>query len=292
MLQKHYELARRAFYFISFSPEKRATSTIAEFSEMLTEDLATVPDNYKEKYQSKFEGYFTAWLHSKSRCASSMITGPANFPVARMQKYNRWEDNKYNEFMSWRKRILAALARSERKRTQGSELDKATADLARCVKNHEFMKAANLAARKKNAPELLAAMGIDAEAIQLLLNPKYSFESKGFQGYQLSNNLANIKRLEIRVKQLQGKEAAKQAIEAGVKEIPETNVNGAIIRKDYTDDRLKIVFDGKPADNVRAALKRSGFRWSPFLQVWCRKLTMEAYRAAEYICKTELQPAA
>lgn len=294
LLNRHYQAAYRAFYNLSFSPDKRATSTIKEFSDMLTADLPNVPENYKAKYQSKFEGYFTGWLHSKSRCASSMITGPARFPVARMQKYNQWEDNKYNEFMAWRKRILAALARSERKRTQGSELERATANLNACKKNHEIMKSANAIIRKHKGQDTaiphLQELGISVSDANLLLHPRETYYGPGYRTFELSNNNANIKRLEQRVKELTAKEAIKQSIEDGSKVIADVVINGAIIRRDFLDDRLKVIFDGKPADNVRKALKDHGFNWSRFLNAWCRKLTTNAYYAAEKILKTELQP--
>ncbi len=294
ILSKHWELAYRAFSGISFSPERRADTTVKEFSDMLIDDLTTVPDNYKEKYQSKFEGFFTSWLHSKSRCMSSMITGPANFPVARMKKYNQWEDNKYNEFMTWRKRILAALARSERKRTQGSELNQAIANLESRKKCHETMKAANVIIRKHKGQDTalteLQQLGISPADANQLLHPRETYYSPGYRQFELTNNNANIKRLEQRVKELQQKETIKQSIEDGSKVIPDVVINGAIIRRDFTDDRLKVIFDGKPGQNVITALKSRGFRWSPFLKAWCRKLTTDAYWAAENILKTELKP--
>ncbi len=88
---------------------------------------------------------------------------------------------------------------------------------------------------------------------------------------------------------LQAKEVMKVKIEEGA-DIPEITINGAIIRKDFTDDRLKIIFDGKPAQNVITSLKQSGFRWSPFLKCWCRKLTPNAWWVAKKLCEQELKP--
>lgn len=291
ILAKHWELAYRAYSGTSFSPERRADTTIKEHSDLLTADLVNVPDNYKEKYQLKFIGHFTAWLHSKSRCMSSMITGPARFPVERMKKYNQWEDNKYNEFMTWRKRILAALARSERKRTQGSELERATANLEGCKKNHEIMKSANAIIRKHKGQDTaiphLQELGISLTDANILLHPRETYYGPGYRTFELSNNNANIKRLEQRVKELTAKEKMKEAISEGA-EVPEITVNGTVIRKDFTSDRVHIIFDGKPAPNVIAALKSSGFHWSPFHKVWMRKLTPNALYVANLICKTEL----
>lgn len=40
--------------------------------------------------------------------------------------------------------------------------------------------------------------------------------------------------------------------------------------------RLQLVFDGKPSDEVREALKHWGFRWSPKNGAWQRQLTGNA----------------
>jgi hypothetical protein len=221
-----------------------------------------------------------------------MITGPARFPVERMKKYNQWEDNKYNEFMTWRKRILAALARSERKRTQGSELAQATANLAEAKRIHAGIKAAAAILRKsKNKEEginnLKSANLWDAK---IVITTDSYIQNYGLTTWGLTNALSKVKRLESRVKELTAKEDIKKSVEDGSKEIPDVVINGAIIRRDFSDDRLKVIFDGKPAENVRKALKDHGFNWSRFLNAWCSKLTPNAYHAAEKILKTELQP--
>jgi len=292
LLNHHYDLAVRAYNGTSFDPELRAKGNIKEFSDMLAADLLQVPDNYKAKYQQKFEGFYTGWLHSKTRCMSSMITGPANFPAARMQKYNQWEHNKIEDFMHWRKRILAALARSERKRTQGSELEQAINNLTEAQRIHAGIKATSIILRKVKGKEerITALKAANLWDDKIVLNSPDYIEKYGFQTWGLTNALAKVKRLEDRVKQLQAKEKVKEAIQAGEKETPEITINGAIIRQDFTDDRIKIIFDGKPAPNVITALKSSGFRWSPFLKCWCRKLTNNATYVAKLICTQELKP--
>ena len=294
-LQHLTELARRAYSGTSFVPETRATNIIAEFETMLNKDLESVPEYYQEKYAAKFEAEFKNWLHAKTRCISSMITGPARFPVERARKYSNWADGHYNDFMYWRGRILKALARSERKKTALTEFEKATNDLRMCRINHELMKNANAIIRKYKGTEackpFLVDLGLDDKAINEILNPRESYYSKGYQTFYLTNNLANIKRLEERVKMLTKKEEMKATIETGAKSIPEITINGARIQQDYTDDRLKIFFDGKPAQNVINELKKSGFKWSPHMQCWCRKNTTNAVYAAKYICTNELKAA-
>lgn len=40
--------------------------------------------------------------------------------------------------------------------------------------------------------------------------------------------------------------------------------------------RLQLIFDGKPDETTRTALKRHGFRWSPKNSAWQRQLTDNA----------------
>jgi len=287
------ETARRAFYWTSFNPEGRGDRTIAEHERLLAADLAQVPDNYKAKYTEKFIAHFSGWLHSHSRCASSAVTGGSGFNVRRAEKANNAENNKYEAFTAWRERILAKLARSERKRElagNGGELGEAVRNLESRKASHERMKAINATIRKhhKNEADCVAALALlkvsESDALSLL-HPKYSYQGQGVPQYMLSNNLAQIKRLEDRVKQLQAKETVKEQIQSGEAETPIKEINGAKIVKDFTDDRLKIEFPGKPAPEVIKALKSHGFRWSPFLKAWCRKLTAAAAYDAERVCK-------
>lgn len=41
-------------------------------------------------------------------------------------------------------------------------------------------------------------------------------------------------------------------------------------------DRLQIVFDGKPSDDIRAILRSNGYKWSPKNKTWQRQLTDNA----------------
>jgi len=109
-LEHLYELCERAHAHTSFSPEKRAEGYVREYSKLLDEDLKELGENqgnYKEKFISKFSD----WMHSKSNCVSSMITGGSNFPVRRANKANDREHNKSTEFHAWRERYFTAVNR-------------------------------------------------------------------------------------------------------------------------------------------------------------------------------------
>lgn len=52
-----------------------------------------------------------------------------------------------------------------------------------------------------------------------------------------------------------------------------------------TENRLQLVFDGKPEEEERNILKKNGFRWSPRFKAWQRQLTENAVCAVWQVVK-------
>jgi hypothetical protein len=168
-----------------------------------------------------------------------------------------------------------------------NELQEARTKLAAREAAQQRMKDVNALIRKHKGnadtitPELLK-MGIDEQEAHKLLNPKYSYESKGYQGWQLTNNSSEVRRLKDRVKMLEGKEQQREAIAAtdGAQQ-PEETINGVRIVHNYEADRVQMFFDGKPPADIRAELNGNGFNWTPSILAWQRKLNNIAiYQAA------------
>lgn len=84
---KYYKQAYDAYSGTSFSPEKRASTSVEWYDVVIKE----FTDSGKEWAIEKFTKLYLKSLSAKSRIVPTMIAGPANFPVARMEKYNRWE---------------------------------------------------------------------------------------------------------------------------------------------------------------------------------------------------------
>jgi len=84
---------------------------VKEYEAQLNEDLQTIPEAEKEKYIENYKKHLFSWLSAKSQCISSMITGPANFPVRCAEKANRSEHNRYTEFSEWRTKVLKSIAK-------------------------------------------------------------------------------------------------------------------------------------------------------------------------------------
>ena len=84
----------------------------------------------------------------------------------------------------------------------------------------------------------------------------------GFPNYALTNNSANIRRLEKRLAILQ---------KAQSDETTEEKFPGGIRLVDNVEDnRLQIFFPEIPSEALRRELKSNGFRWSPTLGAWQR----------------------
>jgi hypothetical protein len=294
LLQQFTERAIQAHNWTSFNPERRGNSLIAEFSKQLSEDLEKINvlgakygygteymTGTRQSYQEKYERHFSAWLSAKGNCISSMITGPARFPTRKAEKANNAEHSKYQFFQDWRERCLKAIERGLKpKETPVTELEKAQKDLAGCLKAQEIMKAANVIIRKAkgaDCTEALIALGLKEGNARAIQTPDF-INRIGYPAYKLSNNLANIKRLEIRVAELEAK-----ATKHTNKEEDEITINGVRILQNYEADRVQIIFEGKPAEEVRNKLKKRAFKWSPRYSAWQRKLTREALICAKEI---------
>lgn len=94
--------------------------------------------------------------------------------------------------------------------------------------------------------------------------------------YQLSNNSANIRRIEDRIKTL-----AKNA----TRESREEDYQGVVkLVENAEANRVQLIFPGKPSAEIRTKLKRAGFRWAPSECAWQRQLNSSAvYWAKELI---------
>lgn len=144
---------------------------------------------------------------------------------------------------------------------------KLKAKIAQAEKEQEQMKAINRICRsKKTSTEqkiatLKAEHNLDEGTITRLLSPQYSYENPGFQGWRLSNNNANIRRMKQRLEQLQ---------KAETEETVTIQIGEVEICDNVEDNRVQLFFPAKPDEEVRTLLKSHGFRWARSLGAWQR----------------------
>lgn len=142
-------------------------------------------------------------------------------------------------------------------------------------KLQEFIKATNTCVSKNDRAGFLT-LNHATEALWEELNKPDCFGYRGFAPYKLRNNNANISRIKKRIAQLE---------KTACKPTSEMTVNGIRLMENTEANRVQLSFPGKPSEEVRKKLKRSGFRWSPCEGAWQRHLTPQAV----YVAKTFLE---
>ena len=265
-----------------------AASTFADFRQCNDDELIA---GYARRW--------AAYQAAGARTMNWMVTGPARFPVDRNRKRMDTEHKRLEELIDWWKAAPAQAVKRARLAKAAAigagglaaiELAELEAKLAKRETYQAMMKAVNAEIRKAKLGagdgDKLAVFckgadyPINAATAALLLKP--DFGPRGFAAWQLTNNNAEIRRLQVRIAEVKAKvdriDAAEIAQAAPVKIIA-----GDEIREDTADDRLRLIFPGKPDDRTRALLKGRGFRWSPMAGAWQRQLTNAARDAAEGI---------
>ena len=282
------EAARRANDMNSFRDYKAGSAT-AEYRRMV--DAATelaerqkqrVDPMYHEKIDRLLEIYcrklaenMNASYSIEARCPSILISGGGNFPVRKKEKQNAARDRNLEEWNY----IQGLLDKIRSVGTGGISSDdpqaveKLEAKLAALEKHQELMKAANVAIRMKDPTEgdaKLAELGYTPEDIAKLRAPDFCGRI-GYPAYLLQNNNANIRRIRGRIEELKKR----------TENTPEGwEFDGGRVVVNTTENRLQIIFDGKPDADIRTELKGEGFRWAPSQGTWQRQLTDNAMRAA------------
>lgn len=282
------EAARRANDMNSFRDYKAGSAT-AEYRRMV--DAATelaerqkqrVDPMYHEKIDRLLEIYcrklaenMNASYSIEARCPSILISGGGNFPVRKKEKQNAARDRNLEEWNY----IQGLLDKIRSVGTGGISSDdpqaveKLEAKLATLEKHQEMMKAANAAIRMKDPAKgdaKLAELGYTPEDIAKLRAPDFCGRI-GYPAYELQNNNANIRRIRGRIAELKKRtENTPEGLE----------FDGGRVVVNTAENRLQIIFDGKPDADIRTELKGEGFRWAPSQGAWQRQLTDNAMRAA------------
>ena len=223
-----------------------------------------------ERYSKKMAEYYNNESSIGMMCPSVMISGAGNFPVKKKERQlAAWERN--HEFYQYVQGILAKIenilyGREIIKSDDERAIEKLEEKLEDMKKLQEDMKAANKALRLKDKEagnDQLREIGYSEESIEELRKPDY-LGRVGYPNFQLSNNNANIHRVEERLKRLKAvKERGSSEQEYKTFKVVE-NTEAM---------RYQIIFDGKPDAEIRTLLKSNGFKWAPSQGAWQRQIT-------------------
>jgi len=272
-------LALSAFQGVSFDPEGRGRRTVEAYVAALLEireqlQAAGVKGGTLEKVEEEFERVregaqrrLSAYLSSSSRCISSFIAGPSNFPVARANKRSDVAHARLGEYLSFLRRAREAANRNLRPDLRpimsgdADAVERLAEEIDAAERMQERMRQANAQIRKHQVAALME-LGFSETQSGELLKPD-CLRRVGFPDYALSNNSANIRRMKSRLAHLQVAKATPVATVEG---------SAARIEDDAPANRVRLFFPGKPEVDVRTRLKRGGFRWAPTVGAW------QAYR--------------
>lgn len=300
----NFEFYRSSFYWNSFSPDKRAKDTISGVISDLNyhkEDILSIKNKntdydivsafkyFVNKYLTMHKDYYA----KRGRTASSMITGPANFPVKSNARKSEIAHRALEAFLSWKKQAFDRILNKYNQDYQDNRpisssdseaVEKLQNKLEALKKVQATMVAANKIIRDKKKTDedkmfSLIEVGLSEKDVTELMKPD-KFGGIGFASFELTNNNAKIKQVESRIKELQA-----------IKSTDDKNYTFKDFKVifDNQEVRIKLEFTGKPPVEVRTIVKKNGYNWSPRNGVWQRKNTPNARYSLTKFLIPELQ---
>lgn len=280
------ELARRSGQGISMDPERWGEHMLDSMESGLTQFLGQLPEEVRDEYEDRYIEKYKEWLYAMSRCFSQMITGAGGWKPAtfrRHEKTNAAEKAARDRLDQWCEKVIKRCNRQERM-TGWAEVERLQDKLDNLTRAQEMMKAANKIIRDKKLAEVekvdeLVALGFSEQTSLKLMEPDFCGRI-GFADYALRNNLAKIKDTEAKIK----RHAAMAQAEDVEKEYP-----WGTFRKDFSDERYRFIFDGKPKQEVIDLMKRHAFKWSRANMAWQRQITPNSTFTVKHYVLPELE---
>ena len=204
--------------------------------------------------------------------------------MKKKEKQNAASDRNYQEFQEIQKMLnrIRSIGNGKGiiKSGDADAVERLEKKLCGLKELQEKMKAANAYYRKNKTLDGCPSLSQEQiENLKVQMQKDWHYENKPFATYQLSNNNAEIHRVEGRLKKLRA--AKTEGNTESENKYFRTVENTEIMR-------LQLFFDGKPEPEVRDVLKKNGFRWSPKNSCWQRQLTDNARYALDRI-KKELE---
>lgn len=247
----------------------------------------------QQRRRERYEALAKKAAEESDRLASSSIKMVESIPLGQPILVGHYSENRDRNYRERASRKMgksvelqkkadhyaykaAAVGNSGISSDDPDAIEKLRKKLAVLQEKQNHMKAVNKAIRKEDM-EALKAMGLCDAVIAALTDPS-KFGGMGYASFELSNNNANIRRIEQRISVLEA-----SAKHAEVSEPVNVVGEGFEYREDFEENRLMFIFDGKPSTEVRTLLKGRGFKWSPTRGAWVRMISPAAYTAADSI---------
>lgn len=296
---KYYEIneetARRAHDMMSMSTYKEGSATesyrtsVDKATTLAESQKANTSPFYHDKIDALLDSYarrLAQWTNDYNRngasCPSVLVCGPANFPTKNKARQNAREDSLWQEY----KEIEHILDKIKSIGTGPVDLKDPHAremledKLSKYQNKLNVGKAMNAYYRKNKTMHGFPGMSDEsADKMDAALSEAYTWAQKPLPDYEMSSLRGKIKRTQERLTELDKLQALQNE---NPTESAGTFEGGQIVRN-AEENRLQILFDDIPSEEIRAALKSHGFRWSPRNKAWQRQLTNNAEYDAKRI---------
>lgn len=257
-------------------------------------------EDYEERKQERIERYKeraekakknSGGLYEEARKMASVI--PLGQPILvghyseksdrafrnRIDRKQRKSCEESEKADYWERRARAAEKNNSISSDDPEAARKLKVKIEKAEKLQEAMKEANQIIRQKITDEEKVRLLVDRfewmdeTKAWKLLQPDFC-NRVGFAGYQLTNNNANIRRMKQRLVDLENQMG---------QETTEKEHNGFTVVENIEENRIQIIFPGKPSEEIRGILKYHGFRWAPRNMAWQRHLNNAGRYAAESV---------
>lgn len=291
------ETARRAWECVHMGDYKTGSATeiyrasVDEAAALVEHKKKHVSPFYHEKldallyfYARRLAEWQNAYNRNEASCPSVFIAGASNFPVHKKEKQNAREDKLWSEYDA----IKAILDKIKSVGSGAVDLadpharEILTDDLTKYQNRLEYMKSINAYYRThhthKGYPDMSDEIAAERDTLMQEAQKSCPWITSPYPDYELTSTRSKIKRLQERLDELDKRAA--QSAEGGAEN---TEFSGGEIVRNLEQDRLQIIFDDKPDEEMRSKLKSNGFRWSPRNQAWQRQLTDNAEHAARHV---------
>ncbi len=256
---------------------------------MLAEEQIEKKPDYREEIEDMLNRYarkLADWYNETSRvdsmCPSILVAGGAGIQAGKKAKQNARRDalaqklEQINGILQQMKSIGTGGIKSSDEKA----IYKLQQKIDAAKELQERMKGVNAFYRwhgTLDGCDLLSSEQL--EELKAEMGRSWRTDSKPYESFALTNNSANILRMEQRVKELQ---AIK---DAGTSEREVEGIEGLKIVENAEAMRIQLIFEQKPDASVRAVLKDNGFRWAPSQNAWQRHLNENGKWAAEQVLK-------
>ena len=296
-----YQLAYDAHRWNSFSPERRAKQYLGMYNQTLKQALTEFQSAARsqgfgnkdavaqfEIFRKGLAKRYRDVLSAKSRAPSSMVTGPARFPVkkanAAWERYRElftdlaeYEKNAYKIAMKrFKKEKIKALGGIQELRKQ--EIDSLKEQLELMIAINKIAKS-----RKADSTKLkeLSDLGISEKEAKIYITPD-SYGEVGIASYTVANLRGRIRGRSEIIERQERKDRISELADQTIFDFPDGQ-----IEYNFEEDRIQIRFgsydeDGefvteKPSKEELEALKQKGLSSFRFAQTqnnaWQHNLT-------------------